>query len=151
MIKPMTRVYKLVFRLFRKEIKFQDLGGGNRTHNLHNSGVTALPLSYQPSIWEQDGGELGINCICIQVLLVSITCLIHPGSPKGTPPQEMTCRHLYGFQFDVWRLLGESGECLFVAYVGNTRQAQHVFNANQMHSRPWVVFAGLFNNKQLVI
>ena len=36
--------------------KSQDLGG-TPTHNLHNSGVTALPLSYQACPWEQGGGD----------------------------------------------------------------------------------------------
>ena len=44
-IKPMTLVYKLVLRLI-KEQKTQNLGG-NRTHCLHNSSMTALQLSYQ--------------------------------------------------------------------------------------------------------
>ena len=64
MIKPMTLVYKLVLRLIGKE-NSQELGG-NRTHNLHSSGVTALPVEL-PIPWEQGGEELGI---CIQVLLV---------------------------------------------------------------------------------
>ena len=43
----MTLVYKLVqLRLIRKEKQSQDLGG-NRTHNLHNYSVAALPLNFQ--------------------------------------------------------------------------------------------------------
>ena len=58
--------------------KSQDLGG-NRTHDHHNSSVTALPVEL-PSPWEQGGGELGI---CIQVLFVPIIWLIHQAPPKA--------------------------------------------------------------------
>ena len=51
----------------KKKKKSQDLGG-NRTHDNHNSGVSALPVEV-PSPWVQGDGELGI---CIQVLLVPI-------------------------------------------------------------------------------
>ena len=49
------------------DLESQDLGE-NCTHNLHNSGVTALHVPVElPSTWKQGGGELGI---CVQVLLV---------------------------------------------------------------------------------
>ena len=51
----MTLVYKLVLRLIYKE-KLHDLDGINQTHNLHNSGVTALPVEL-PSPGEQGGGS----------------------------------------------------------------------------------------------
>ena len=41
-----TCTYKLVLGLIWKQKKSQDLGG-NRAHGHHNSGVTALPLSYK--------------------------------------------------------------------------------------------------------
>ena len=67
----MILVCKLVLIMIWKE-KYQDLGR-YLTHNVHNSGVTALPLSYmymyQALAWKQGGGELGIR---IRVLLVPI-------------------------------------------------------------------------------
>ena len=73
--KLMTLVYRLVLRLIGKE-KSRDLGG-NRTHDRHNSGVTALPVEL-PSLKAFLKGIPGMTCchLWLSLRCSNYLCLI---------------------------------------------------------------------------